>query len=40
MPCLLQIVIVTENEQNGWLIGKIGDASGAFPSSYAKLLPS
>jgi hypothetical protein len=35
-----QIVIVTEDEQNGWLVGKIGDTFGAFPATYVTLLPS
>ncbi|XP_062504795.1 SH3 and cysteine-rich domain-containing protein 3-like [Corticium candelabrum] len=35
-----QIIIVTDDEENGWLVGMIGDQYGAFPASFVELLPS
>ncbi|XP_065842063.1 uncharacterized protein [Oscarella lobularis] len=33
-----QIVIVVLNENNGWLVGKIGEQTGAFPEGYVEII--
>ena len=34
----LQIVIMTRNEGDGWLVGKSGESEGLFPENYVEKL--